>query len=565
MDSKLLNFARVCVCVLVPSIGVAAPVSHVTLCATDIQVGPGTNLSQALTSGGDIFLQCPPRSVIRITQKYVLNVETQIVGVGVSVLSDNIVLDGAGMRGPFISVTNGKLTVQSVSFRNFAAGTLPSRVPSIAVAEGFPLLGVIVPFFDSVIDATSDVELDQVQVTGSASPVRASGALTVNNSWFGQNTGVVLTSLGAVSMSSSVFEKNTEALDFHEGSVLNSTFDGSTLGAVNIFLPAGTVDIRHCNFVNTAGASALVVTSQSAKSGSATVNIRGNSFTSNNGGNDSGAIQLYIASGSPAAASTIANLPGTHFNFFYDDFSKNVGGSGGAVSIASRNTDELTILGATFMGNTATIKGGAVALVAGEAAIVHSLFKNNSAPVGAAVASQSTGKLVIANSLVVENVATAVMPSQPDESAAIYGANLSMANVTIANNRAIGLSSAGSSLAAFSNLIVSQNKPQNCLDVARASFKGPNLQFGPASCDGASVNGDPLLDSFYVPSPGSPALHLGDLAVCRTSPVDSSDFVFQPRTNHNFCALGAYERPPKKFQPTFPTQGPYVPEQVLTR
>jgi hypothetical protein len=565
MDSKLLNFVSLCVCVLVPSVGLAAPVSHVTLCSTDTQVGPGTNLSQALTNGGDIFLQCPPRSVIRITQKYVLNVQTQIIGVGVSALSDNIVLDGAGMRGPFISVANGKLTVQSVSFRNFAAGTLPSRVPSIVVAEGFPILGVMVPFFDSVIDATSDVELDQVQVTGSDSPVRTSGALTVNNSWFGQNTGVVLMSLGVVSMSSSVFEKNTEALGFHKGSVLNSTFDGSTLGAVNIFLPAGTVEIRHCNFVNTTGTSALVVTAQSSKSGSATVNIRGNSFTSNNGGSESGAIQLYIASGSPAAASTIANLPSTHFNLFYDDFSKNAGGSGGAVSIASRNTDDLTILGATFMENTATVKGGGVVLFGGEAAIVHSLFKNNSAPVGAAVASQSTGKLIIANSLVVENVATAAMPSQPDETAAIYAANLSMTNVTIANNRAIGLSSAGSGLAVFSNLIISQNEPQNCLDVARASFKGPNLQFGPATCDGASLSGDPLLDSFYVPSPGSPALHLGDLAICQTSPVDSSDFVFQPRTNRNFCALGAYERPPNQFKPTFPTQGPYAPEKVLSR
>ena len=78
-------------------------------------------------------------------------------------------------------------------------------------------------------------------------------------------------------------------------------------------------------------------------------------------------------------------------------------------------------------------------------------------------------------------------------------------------------------------------------------LKGANLVFpDDHGCPGATVIEDPVLDSFYIPSPGSPALAQGDPKVCAAAPVSAQDIVFQKRTDVA-CALGAFERVPPRF------------------
>jgi hypothetical protein len=533
----------------------------VTACNTDTQTGAGINLATALAAGGDIFIQCPRASVIRITRRYTLNSETQLIGLNSATLADNIVLDGAGLAGPFLSASVGKLTVQALSFKNFVTGDLPanfSHVPSIADAENIPTIDGIGSYsFDSVIDARGDVELDQVQITASESPVRAAGAMTINNSWFGGNKGTVVMFLGVGTVNSSDFENNGSALDFHQGTILGSTFNGHSLAAISVTLPLRSVTIRNCNFSNGSGNPAIGITTQSSNTAAATVIVRGDNFLSNNGGGEAGAIAIReLSSSMSAAAAYFAKLPATTFQIYYDDFESNQGAAGGALDLELRPADSLAIVGGTFIRNTTTGSGGAVNVRSGQVSIAHSMFKANTAATGAAIAEAPQAQLIVANSLIVENIALS--------SAAVTGSQLVLENVTVANNRATGIAADTPAKSQFTNLLLSQNQPNNCSGFPASSFIGPNDQFGPTACAGSTISGDPQLDSFYIPTPGNSALVLGDAGACAKSPVDGTDLVFQAR-GKGVCALGAFERPPPQFKPPAPTQGPYAPKTAVSK
>jgi predicted outer membrane repeat protein len=249
-------------------------------------------------------------------------------------------------------------------------------------------------------------------------------------------------------------------------------------------------------------------------------------------------------------------LPATTFQIFYDDFESNLGAAGGALDIELRPMDALAIVGGTFIRNTAATSGGAVNARSGQASIAHSMFKANTAATGAAIAEAPEAQLTVVNSLIVENTA----PS----SAAVTGSQLVLQNVTVANNRASGIAADTPAESKFTNLLLSQNQPNNCSGFPAASFIGPNDQFGPTACGGSTVSGDPQLDSFYIPTPGNPVLVLGDAGACAKSPVDGTDLVFQAR-GKGVCALGAYERPPPQFKPPAPTQGPYAPKTAVAK
>jgi hypothetical protein len=528
----------------------------VTACTSDTQTGAGTNLASALAAGGDIYIQCPPASVIRITQRYALKAATQLIGLNSTTLAENTVFDGAGLSGPFLSISAGKLTVQALSFKNFAVGTLIagiSHVPSIAAAEKIPTIDGSSPFsFAGIIDALGDVELDQVQITASDAAVRAAGAMTVNRSWFGGIKGTVLMFLGLGLINGSNFENNGSAINFHQGIILGSTFSGHSFSAITVTLPLKNLTIRNSDFSNSTAYPAISITAQSSNTAAATVILRRDNFAGNDGGPDAGAIAIRELSYSIAAASGyFAKLPATQFEIAYDDFDSNRGATGGAVDLELRPIDSLSIVGGTFTHNTAVTSGGAVNIRSGQVSITHSLMKGNTAPLGAAIAASPQSQLTVANTLIVENVAPG--------GAALTASQLGLDNVTIANNQAIGVLAGTSPKAQFSNLILAQNTPSNCSGFAAAAFSGPNDQFGSTTCGGSNLSLDPQLDSFYVPAPGNPALTLGDATACSNSPVNGTDLVFQARSKAH-CALGAFERPPPKFKPPVPTQGPYAPK-----
>src|SRR5262249_26848628 len=146
----------------------------------------------------------------------------------------------------------------------------------------------------------------------------------------------------------------------------------------------------------------------------------------------------------------------------------------------------------------------------------------------------------VANSLFAENAVT-------DGGGAIEVGPIELFNVTVARNSGIGLVAdvhgSPPDRPVVANAIFSENSAGNCRGVGATAFRGRNLQFGPRDCPEVPDE-DPFLDPLYVPIIGSPALFLGDVAVCRAAPVSRKDIVFQSRATDDRCALGAFERPP---------------------
>jgi hypothetical protein len=201
----------------------------------------------------------------------------------------------------------------------------------------------------------------------------------------------------------------------------------------------------------------------------------------------------------------------------------------------------MVVQGGTFTGNVGQESGGAIAWEGGSLLVTHSVFKSNrTVGQGSALFAQglhSGAAWTIANSLIVENVA-------PAQAGAVDAGPASLVNVTVAKNEGFGVvGTGGSPRPVIANAILSENTQGNCRGLDGAAFHGGNLQFGRGDCPGVALT-NPYLDALYVPAGGSPALTLGDVRICRAAPVSRTDIVFQSRGAHEYCALGAFERPP---------------------
>jgi hypothetical protein len=165
--------------------------------------------------------------------------------------------------------------------------------------------------------------------------------------------------------------------------------------------------------------------------------------------------------------------------------------------------------------------------------LTHSVLRgNHAASRGAAIAADPSSRISVANSLIVGNKGT---------DGAVAGGTIALANVTVAENGAAGLTlnAPGSRIV---NAIFARNQPTNCAGVAAGVFQGRNA-VSDASCPGVAPSEVPL-DTFFVPELGSIALRAGDPAVCRNAPVGGVDLTFQGRLDPTRCALGAFESAP---------------------
>jgi predicted outer membrane repeat protein len=493
----------------------------VTACTSD--TGPGVNLRQALAVGGMIYFQCLPGSVIRVTSIYTLPPGTAVDG------GDAVTLDGFGITGPLLSST-GKVTLRRITLRN-----LNQLRTHLGRARG------------SVLYAP-EVELDHATIEGSENPIEAGQKLTVVDSTFRANRGFALIAdvRSTAWVQRSNFVGNESAALITQGKILSSTFTNNSRGAVSINFPTNSVEIRHSTFQGNKGASAVLLSQRSSSEGGAIVTLRDNHFIDNNGTPDAGAITIYdsVATAPPSTQPSLSHFPPCRFQSTFDRFSGNSGGSAGAIAADLRNTSGIAIRGGVFTNNRSASNGGAVSAGGGQMDVSHSLFKGNHAVgKGAAIyASDDGSPLSVSNSLIVENAGTAA--------GAVNAATIAMVNTTVARNEMTGIVLRGHGGApALANLIVSENKGHNCEGIAAAGFQGPSLQFGPVDCAGVPI-GDPYLDSLYIPSLGSPALSSGDIRICRASPVNGLDLLFQGRRHPSVCALGAFEHPPvRKVRP----------------
>jgi hypothetical protein len=536
---------------LLPIISFAG--GNVTACHTDTETGSGTNLTTALSGGGDVFIRCPSGTRLPVTHAYNIVVPTQIIGAPTDSGSAQITLQASGIRRTMLLVRAGaRLTVQNLGFSNFKSvgvflfvpvGVIPGSAGAIAAAH-------MPDFFPTIISSDSDVELDHVTIDTSRDSVGVNGNLTVTGSTFRDNAGTTLVANGTVAIDHSNFSQNQRGVLLGAGNIAYSQFDHNTERAVDILFPQGTVTVRDSTFSANTGI-AVAVSAQSSPNGGGSVLLRNNTFDNNNSATAGPVtIATETLTSIPATdprALALAHLPAGNIQVLYSSFNSNSGAAGALQATLRINQDKLDLGGDAFLRNRSTLPADAALTVKGGlVTLSHALFKANTAVQASAIAADPIAQLTVSNSLIVEGVSSA----SAADAAAISAVFVTLSNVTIANNQGTGVRATVTlpvvALAKFSNVILANNA-RACEFGSGMSVEGANLVFpDDHSCPGATILEDPVLDSFYIPSPGSPALTQGDTRVCAGELVGARDIVFQKRTDQT-CALGAFERPPPRF------------------
>jgi hypothetical protein len=489
----------------------------VNVCSTDTAPG-GTNLEQALASGGIIYIQCPGGSPIRVTKTHRVPPNTMIHGNGTAVL------DGTGFRGRFLEAA-GAITIKRITLRHFEGFRFRPAEP------GFISLGRIGA---SILESEKQITLENVTVEHSVNPIIGNGPLSALGVRFVDNSGIALSVKGPLRLDQSVFLRNEVALSLIEGRVLRTTFLDNKAGAVRIRHPKNQVELRDIEISRSSGRAGLEITQRTAPEGAEPVLIRNARFRDNR----AGAIRIYdSAQGArdPRVRAIISRYPPGAFRIQYSHFVGNSGvDAGGALRLDLANTRFLHVTAGRFQENVAGLRGGAVAVTGGSVQIDHSLFQANVSPRGMGLDAEAGSDVTIANSLFVRHAGPA---------AAVQIARGRLVNVTIADNGGAGLVATRAGVA-VANSILANNRGGNCRNLGTLS--PGNIQFGASDCLGAAVQ-DPFLDRMYAPMAGSPALESGDAAVCRAPPVSSRDLAFQPRSLGATCTAGAFEKSPVRL------------------
>jgi predicted outer membrane repeat protein len=523
------------------------PSTVVDRCTSDSDPG-GVNLATALQTGGNITFNCGGRATIRITQRHSIERPVSIDGGGV------ITLDGGGTSG-FLSAAQPTAIVglSRITLRAMKGVTTGSNAVTIA---------------DSVI-------LD------SDSPIAARGLVRVNRSTFEGNRGAVITASGlvaadmqmrrnraiAISISGgganiqdSVIEDNGESIfaDCGDTIFLRTTFTRNTT-LVNALRPGGAMRVD-CSSVEIINSSFSENKSNSDGGalhigpGVRMISIRGSRFTGNSAARGGGAVSIETK----AAAE-----PDVRFK--HTIFKSNAARWGGAVFHAALADTPVAGLGkisgeaVTFSGNTASERGGAIAVEAMALDLFRAAFLGNAAPSGGAIWHEPAGRGPNA-------LANAIFALNKSGDGVIVGRALTLANSTVLGSEGAGVlfltpsstllgfegesvpfltrakEAVASDTITFANTIVENNSGGNCrIDAARIVPQGINLQFPDDGCGRGFGVAAALLDTFYAPLIGGPARANGLDNICAGALVRSVDFYGNRRPMADRCSIGAVE------------------------
>jgi predicted outer membrane repeat protein len=519
---------------------VAGGFTRVNVCHSDTGGGgPGTtNLSSALAVEGDISIECPAGSVLRVSSSYNVSRNVSIDGRGVTLLIDTAALPtfaiGAGAR-----LRMRELTLTST-------GPVPSgRSPGLATF---------------LVGRRGTLELEAVTARGLARPafVMEDGRAVLFRSRFEHGVDPIRVDGGRVEIhAKTAFEYWDTALQIHRGS---TSISGATFRRSRLVMDRCTFTIADSEFLDSD------VRSKVLPGGAIDTDCDGRidrSLFVNNHAIDGGAINLRNG---------MADVRLFRVRFFHNSATR----TGGAIHrhkfllVRGSRAPPLSLGYCVFRANHAE-NGGGVYLPSGvvEARAVH--FANNIARhtgggiyarafrmsrgtlVGNSAAVQGGGMYslvdghpfrglvtnVVANSLVVKNSAP--------EGAGIYGSAMRVVNSTIADNIGSGISGGAARVRpaiTLTNTLVTRNSGGECAPPSGSDGEivanGPNLQFPSSSCPGITV-ADPTLDPLYSPVVGSPALAAADLNVCKSDPVSARDVFGEPRPQGKGCTIGAVE------------------------
>ncbi|MFZ3071162.1 MAG: right-handed parallel beta-helix repeat-containing protein [Anaerolineaceae bacterium] len=337
---------------------------------------------------------------------------------------------------------------------------------------------------------------------------------TVSSATYG---GAIYNQSGSVTITNGAFSDNT-------------VVDG-TRGGGAIFSLAGSLNIDDSSFSGNSAPNGGGVYCYDCL-----LNIDDSTFTGNNVPDGSGG-GIYSYSGN-------VNITDSTFAGNGAPWSVEDGGGGAIFS----DYDSLTIINSIFDSNTATGSSGGAILSSSLMDIRLSTFTNNSADSGGAIFNSGEDS-TIANSTFSDNSASAAGISG---GAVVNSDELTISNSTIYGNSAIGSGGGIGNISGtlrLRNTIVANNTADNCGGIIANG--GSNLDSG-STCGWGSESGsmsniNPLLSALegspaYFPlDPGSPAIDLGNDAICAAAPVNnqSQNNITRPLGTH--CDMGSYE------------------------
>ena len=527
--------------------------SRVTLCSLDTQPGFGTNLDAAIAAGGTVTFGCSGASAnIRITHLHAVTAPLVIDG------GNRIILDANGatalmdLGGRHYPVTLRNLTVRG------------AHGPVLPVAAS-----LLVSPTSSVIGNGWQVTLENVSIERSDNPIE-SETLTVSNSRFTDNSGVVLRGL-TLHVTNATFSnnagspiENSRRLARLNGRPIglvpipgSLTLTGSTVTGSGHVDWTGPLQVSTSNFngngrdtlfggaLSAAGDAHIEqvhFTGNTANAGGAIAFTSGNLslrrvWFEDNRATDNGGALWVTNSGNAAMLVTLR----------FGVFRRNSAVNGGAIALEAARSQPRALQAQALLvaNNTASQSGGGIWAPGGGAQLLRSVFVANQASSsgGAVFAGSSPAKdLVIANTLLARNRA-------PRGGGAVLGAG-QVINTTVADNdeglvaEGVRLQSGAGGTVRLKNTLVVNNRGVNCRTDPGAPVwvsSGNNIQYPGTSCGATIATGDPNLDGFYIPLPGSPAIEAGDDSTCSAPPIGSRDLYGRRRPLASHCATGAIE------------------------
>ncbi len=508
---------------------------EVDQCASDV-APVGINLATALAAGGKITFRCAAGTTLRITKLHSVNRSVEIDGGG------QVTLDG-NSQASFLDAATSNLVVHLSNLTLRRLGSSSSTSNGVARADRIIIENTRVLDSQSPIQARAFVSIENSEFDGNRGVVIQAPFVEMTGSKIRKTHGVPILGFGGlVNISDSEFEGNGRSV-FQNCTlrIARTSFRNNTTElSADILRPGAALttgcatEISKSTF--SGNKSATHAGAINIERGATFVVIEGCSFDGNSARHHGGAISFEPAD----QVSQVVQIKFSRFN-------GNKAETGGAVDIGEFPDSKVTLfmLGVTFIGNVASDNGGAIAGTDGILFLLRSVFKRNEAKSGGAIwhnvlASRPNNPDVIANSLFVLN----------RSAGGVFNGNTArFLNSTIVGSNGPGLvafpdAADGDTAKAIhlANTIVENSSGANCKGKPTSFVdQGSNLQFPGTTCGDRVLVAASTLDTFYAPMVGGPARARGDNTVCKSIAVQGHDLYGEKRPQSDQCSIGAVE------------------------
>ncbi|TPQ25947.1 hypothetical protein C2U70_32040, partial [Bradyrhizobium guangdongense] len=324
---------------------------EVDQCASDV-APVGTNLATALAAGGKITFRCAAGTTLQITTLHSVNRSVEIDGGG------QVTLDGSG-RVSLLDAATSDVVVRLSNLTLRRLGSPSSTSNGVARADRIIIENTRVLDSQSPIQSRAFVSIANSEFDGNRGVVIQAPFVEMTGSKIRKTHGVPILGVGGlVNIADSEFEANGRsvfqncALSIVRTSFRNNTTELSadTLRPGGALTTGCSTEIRNSTFSDnksTTNAGAINI-----ERGAASVVIEGSGFEGNSARHHGGAISVE-------PADQVSQV----LQFKFLRFNRNNAETGGAVDLGELAGSKVALLtlGVTFIGNVASDNGGAIA------------------------------------------------------------------------------------------------------------------------------------------------------------------------------------------------------------